>query len=44
MTTIEVHPIGVVRSPVKTEKDNGWGEVVSEIHVDPSLARGLKGL
>ena len=42
MNTIEVHPIGVVRSPIKTERDEGWGEVVSEIHIDPSLARGMK--
>jgi tRNA-Thr(GGU) m(6)t(6)A37 methyltransferase TsaA len=41
---IELRPIAVVRSPQKQPVDEGWGDVVAEIHVDPSLARGLKGL
>jgi tRNA-Thr(GGU) m(6)t(6)A37 methyltransferase TsaA len=37
-------PIGTVTSPVTEGVDFGWGDVVSEIVVDPSLADGLKGL
>lgn len=38
---MELRPIGVVRSPVHEGADEGWGDVVSEIHVEPSLACGL---
>ena len=37
-------PIGTVVSPVKDAVDAGWGGVVSEIHVNPELASGLKGI
>jgi tRNA-Thr(GGU) m(6)t(6)A37 methyltransferase TsaA len=41
---VNLTPIGVVRSPVTTPVDEGWGEVVSEIHVEPALATGLAEL
>ena len=41
---MELKPIGVVRSPVKEPVDEGWGDVVAEIHVEPLLARGLAEL
>ena len=37
-------PIGTVKSPVTEGVDQGWGDVVSEIHVDADLADGLHGL
>lgn len=36
--------IGVVKSPVVEPKDDGWGEVVSEIHLDERFAPGLRGI
>jgi tRNA-Thr(GGU) m(6)t(6)A37 methyltransferase TsaA len=44
MPAISVHPIGVVRSPVGEGRDDGWGKVVAELHVDPALAPGLLGI
>ena len=41
---MDFRPIGTVSSPVKKGVDEGWGEVVSEIHLNPDLADGLKGL
>jgi len=41
---MNVQPIGVVRSPVNEAVDEGWGEVVAEIHLDAALAGGLTGL
>lgn len=38
------HPIGVVRSPVIEPVDEGWGSVVSEVHVNEEYASGLQGL
>ena len=37
-------PIGVVRSPIIESLDEGWGSVVSEVHVSEEYAAGLKGL
>jgi len=37
-------PIGIVKSPVTEPVDAGWGSVVSEIHINPELAPGLKGI
>ncbi len=37
-------PIGFIKSPVKEQTDEGWGKVVSEIHIDPKWAIGLAGL
>jgi len=42
MTTLQ--PIGVVKSPVTEGVDENWGNVISEIHLNESLADGLKGL
>ena len=42
---IPLEPIGIVRSPVtQTEVDEGWGSVVSELHLAAPLAAGLSGL
>ncbi len=41
---MNVKPIGVVKSSVKEGLDRGWGEVVSEVHLEDSLAPGLQGL
>jgi tRNA (adenine37-N6)-methyltransferase len=37
-------PIGIVRSPVVEGKDDGWGDVVAELHIAPHLADGLRGI
>ena len=37
-------PIGMVKSPVEEGVDEGWGKVVSEIHIDSELAPGLTGI
>lgn len=37
-------PVGVVRSPVTEPVDEGWGPVVSEVHMDREYAPGLQGL
>jgi tRNA-Thr(GGU) m(6)t(6)A37 methyltransferase TsaA len=39
-----MEPIGVVRSPVAEGVDEGWGSVVSEIHLRVEYATGLRGL
>ena len=36
--------IGLVKSPILEGIDRGWGEVVSEIHLENSLSPGLQGL
>lgn len=36
--------IGTVKSPVSEGIDQDWGTVISEIHVEESLADGLQGL
>jgi tRNA (adenine37-N6)-methyltransferase len=41
---MELRPIGVVKSPVKEAVDKDWGEVVSEIRLEPEYAGGLAGL
>ncbi|MGD0523769.1 MAG: tRNA (N6-threonylcarbamoyladenosine(37)-N6)-methyltransferase TrmO [Polyangiaceae bacterium] len=41
---IAVRAIGVVRCPVAEPRDDDWGEVVSELHLDPELAPGLVGV
>ena len=41
---MNLEPIGVVKSPIKEPIDENWRQVVAEIHVDESLAPGLKGL
>ena len=37
-------PIGTVQSPIIEQVDEGWGEVVSEIMLQPDFASGLAGL
>lgn len=37
-------PIGYVRNTVEEKVDRGWGQIVSDITIDASLAAGLKGL
>jgi tRNA-Thr(GGU) m(6)t(6)A37 methyltransferase TsaA len=41
---MEFQTIGSVKSPVKEPLDENWGEIISEIHVAPSMAQGLQGL
>jgi tRNA-Thr(GGU) m(6)t(6)A37 methyltransferase TsaA len=42
---MEIEPIGVVKSAVKDAQTvDGWGKVVSEIHIDESYARGLQSI
>ncbi len=36
--------IGTVHAPVEAQTDEHWGDVVSEIHLDPPLAAGLLGI
>ena len=44
MTPLSFQPIGVVRSPVAIGRDDAWGNVVSELHVDAAFAPGLTGI
>lgn len=41
---MNLEPIGIVRSPIKDAVDENWGSVVCEIHLDKSLAPGLRGI
>jgi tRNA-Thr(GGU) m(6)t(6)A37 methyltransferase TsaA len=41
---LPLRAIGVVRNGVTEARDDGWGEVVSELHLDAELARGLDGI
>ncbi|MCL4465962.1 MAG: tRNA (N6-threonylcarbamoyladenosine(37)-N6)-methyltransferase TrmO [Chloroflexi bacterium] len=42
--SITLRPIGEVRSPITEAVDEGWGDVVAEVVVEPALAGGLRGL
>ena len=42
--TLNIESIGTVKSPVKEGVDEGWGGVVSEIHLEERYAPGLAGL
>lgn len=44
MDALKVTPIGVVQNGVQKAMDANWGKIISEIHIDPPLAPGLKGL
>ena len=44
MDDLTLTPIGVVRNSVTDAVDAEWGQVVTEIHVQPELAAGLRGL
>ncbi|MBI5350513.1 MAG: tRNA (N6-threonylcarbamoyladenosine(37)-N6)-methyltransferase TrmO [Chloroflexi bacterium] len=39
-----LQPIGVIKSPIIEGVDENWGNVISEIVINESLADGLKGL
>ena len=41
---VNIEPIGIVKSPVKEAIDENWRQVIAEIHLNDSLAAGLKGL
>lgn len=41
---MKIKSIGIVKSPIIEGIDRGWGEVVSEIHLENSLSPGLQGL
>lgn len=41
---MNVQEIGIIKSQVTEPQDEGWGDVVSEIHLHPGLAAGLVGL
>ena len=42
--TIACTPIGIVRCSVTKMSQGHWGEIESEIHLEPRYARGLEGL
>ncbi len=42
--TFELQPIGLVKSSATEAVDEGWGKVVSEIHLFEELAPGLLGI
>lgn len=44
MTEIRLSPIGYVRSPVTTQRDDAWGAVTARLELLPELAPGLLGL
>jgi tRNA-Thr(GGU) m(6)t(6)A37 methyltransferase TsaA len=44
MDDVEARPIGVVRCTVAEPRDDDWGDVVSELHLDQDLAPGLVGV
>lgn len=44
MDDVEARPIGVVKCAVSEPRDDDWGEVVSEVHLDQDLAPGLVGI
>ena len=41
MGPVSLQAIGVVHNGVTQARDEGWGGVVSEIHLEPDLADGL---
>lgn len=41
---MNIEPIGTVKSPVEETVDEGWGQVISEIHLDEAFAPGLKNI
>jgi tRNA-Thr(GGU) m(6)t(6)A37 methyltransferase TsaA len=41
---IIIKPVGIVRSPAQEDVDENWGNVVSEIYLDPEFKDGLNGL
>jgi tRNA-Thr(GGU) m(6)t(6)A37 methyltransferase TsaA len=41
---MNLEPIGTVHAPVSAQVDEKWSDVVSEIHLEEPLARGLLGI
>jgi len=41
---LSIDPIGVVRSPVVEGRDEAWGNVVAELHIEAAFAPGLAGI
>jgi tRNA (adenine37-N6)-methyltransferase len=41
---LSVEPIGWVKSAVAEGRDDGWGDVTSELRIDERFAAGLEGL
>lgn len=41
---MNIQAIGIVKSPVKQPVDENWGEVIAEVELKSSLARGLTGI
>ena len=41
---MELRPIGIVKSPVTEPVDEKWGDIISEIRLEPEYAGGLSGL
>ena len=44
MADVEARPIGVVKGPVAEPRDDDWGDIVSEVHLDQDLTPGLAGI
>src|SRR5574342_58019 len=42
--TLQVRPIGAVRSPVTQPVDEAWGQILSRIELLPEYRAGLRGL
>lgn len=41
---MQLEPIGIVKSSIQEQIDEGWGAVISEIWINNELAAGLDGL
>ena len=41
---IQLHPIGIIKSPVTKMSPGNWGDIQSEIHLEKQYVAGLKGL
>jgi tRNA-Thr(GGU) m(6)t(6)A37 methyltransferase TsaA len=42
--SMELEPIGFIKSPISEGIDEGWGEVHSEIHLNEEFSEGLEGI
>lgn len=41
---MNIQEIGIIKSPVTEPQDEGWGEVIAEIHLNQKFAPGLHGV
>ncbi|HEY0320505.1 MAG TPA: tRNA (N6-threonylcarbamoyladenosine(37)-N6)-methyltransferase TrmO [Pyrinomonadaceae bacterium] len=41
---MNIQEIGTIKSPVVEERDEGWGNVIAEIHLNPTYVSGLRGI